>query len=159
MKTLFYSLSLSTLFFVLPTVAELNHNESIELLIFKSPSCGCCTKWVEHISEMEFTPITKDINANSNTKAKYQIAPEYRSCHTAVTRDGYAFEGHVPAKYIKQFLKEQPDNSIGLAVPGMPIGTPGMEAGERFQPYQVLILFKDGTNEVYADILTYSDQF
>jgi len=90
---------------------------------------------------------------------KYGIKPNYRSCHTAVTRNGFAFEGHVPAKFIKQFLAEKHNNAIGLSVPAMPVGSPGMEVGERFMPYNVLILFKDGTSEVYAEVKTYEEQF
>ena len=85
-------------------------------------------------------------------KQKFNIKSEYRSCHTAVSEDGYIFEGHVPSKYIAQFLSEKNTNAIGLSVPGMPIGSPGMEVGDRFMPYKVLILFKDGTSEVYAEI-------
>ena len=85
-------------------------------------------------------------------KEKYNIKPAYRSCHTAVSEDGYIFEGHIPGKYITQFLSEKNPNAIGLSVPGMPLGSPGMEVGNRFTPYEVLILFKDGTSKVYAEI-------
>ena len=85
-------------------------------------------------------------------KEKYNIKPEYRSCHTGVSEDGYIFEGHIPGKYITQFLSEKNPNAIGLSVPGMPLGSPGMEVGNRFTPYEVLILFRDGTSEVYAEI-------
>ena len=85
-------------------------------------------------------------------KEKYNIKPEYRSCHTGVSEDGYIFEGHIPSKYITQFLSEQNPDAIGLSVPGMPLGSPGMEVGNRFTPYDVLILFRDGTSEVYAEI-------
>ena len=85
-------------------------------------------------------------------KEKYNIKPEYRSCHTAVSEDGYIFEGHVPSKYIAQFLSEKNTNAIGLSVPGMPIGSPGMEVEGRFTPYDVLIHFRDGTSKVYAEI-------
>ena len=85
-------------------------------------------------------------------KEKYNIKPEYRSCHTGVSEDGYIFEGHIPSKYITQFLSEKNPDAIGLSVPGMPLGSPGMEVGNRFTPYEVLILFRDGTSEVYAEI-------
>lgn len=161
MNTLLYSLTLSLLLIALPTVAAQKHknDKSIELLTFKTPSCGCCKKWIDYMSEMDFVTYKKDVQAMSSIKTKYQIASEYQSCHTAVTRDGYAFEGHIPAKYITQFLDEKPANAIGLAVPGMPVGSPGMEVGERFQPYQVLILFEDGTSQLYAEISSFKDQF
>jgi hypothetical protein len=82
----------------------------------------------------------------------YEIKPEYRSCHTGVSSNGYIFEGHVPSKYVTQFLSEDHPSAIGLSVPGMPLGSPGMEVGDRFMPYKVLILYKDGTSKVYADV-------
>ena len=85
-------------------------------------------------------------------KQMYNIKPKYRSCHTGVSTDGYIFEGHIPSKYITQFLSEDHPNAIGLSVPGMPLGSPGMEVENRFMPYEVLILFKDGTNAVYAQV-------
>ena len=81
-----------------------------------------------------------------------RIKPKYRSCHTAVSEDGYIFEGHIPSKYIEKFLSEKNPNAIGLSVPGMPLGSPGMEVGDRFTPYDILILYQDGTNKVYAEI-------
>ena len=85
-------------------------------------------------------------------KKMYEIKPEYRSCHTGVSKDGYIFEGHVPSKYVTQFLSEDHPNAIGLSVPGMPLGSPGMEVDDLFMPYEVLILYKDGTSKVYADV-------
>ncbi len=75
-----------------------------------------------------------------------------QSCHTAVTTDGYVFEGHVPAKHMAQFLKNPPSDAIGLAVPGMPVGSPGMEYQNQFMPYQIMQINKDGTTSVYADV-------
>ena len=85
-------------------------------------------------------------------KEKYNIEPQYRSCHTAVSSNGLVFEGHIPSKYIKQFLSEDHPEAIGLSVPGMPLGSPGMEVEDRFMPYDVLILYKDGTSKVYAEV-------
>ena len=82
----------------------------------------------------------------------HNIKPEYRSCHNAVSSDGFIFEGHIPSKYIKQFLSESHDDAIGLSVPSMPLGSPGMEFENRFMPYEVLILFKDGSSKVYAEV-------
>ena len=81
-----------------------------------------------------------------------------RTCHTAVTADGYVFEGHVPAKYMAQFLASPPAQAIGLAVPGMPVGSPGMEQQDKVMPYQVMQMNKDGTTEVYADITSAQQQ-
>tara|TARA_B100001121_G_scaffold113258_1_gene99807 strand:+ start:438 stop:758 length:321 start_codon:yes stop_codon:yes gene_type:complete len=104
------------------------------------------------MEENGFTTHGEDHQNLSKIKEKYYIEPQHRSCHTAVSSDGFIFEGHVPSKYIKQFLSEDHPNAIGLSVPGMPIGSPGMEVGDRFMPYEVLILFKDGTSQTYAEV-------
>lgn len=122
------------------------------LLVHKTPTCGCCKKWIKHLKSNGFSTSIKDHQSLEAIKEKFDIKQEYRSCHTAVSEDGYIFEGHIPSKYITQFLSEKNPNAIGLSVPGMPLGSPGMEVGDRFMPYKVLILFKDGTNEVYAEI-------
>lgn len=127
-------------------------NSKFSLLVHKTPTCGCCKEWIKHLESNGFTPATKDHQSMQEVKEKYNIKPEYRSCHTAVSEDGYIFEGHIPSKYIAQFLSEKNPDAIGLSVPGMPLGSPGMEVGNRFTPYDVLILFRDGTSEVYAEI-------
>ncbi|HBO96388.1 MAG TPA: hypothetical protein DD667_24145 [Gammaproteobacteria bacterium] len=88
----------------------------------------------------------------NRVKDDYGVAPEYQSCHTAVTSDGYVFEGHIPARFVQQFLENPPAGAIGLSVPGMPAGSPGMEMGDRFMPYQVWLLKKDGSAEVFASV-------
>ncbi|AUD80056.1 hypothetical protein CW740_05995 [Kangiella profundi] len=85
-------------------------------------------------------------------KADHGIAPKYQSCHTAVTSDGYVFEGHIPAHFVQQFLENPSEGSIGLSVPGMPVGSPGMEMGNKFMPYQVWLLKNDGSAEVFASV-------
>ena len=127
-------------------------NNKFSLLVHKTPTCGCCKKWIKHLESNGFAPASKDHQSMQEIKEKYNIKPEYRSCHTAVSEDGYIFEGHIPSKYITQFLSEKNSDAIGLSVPGMPIGSPGMEVGDRFTPYDVLILYKDGTSKVYAEI-------
>ena len=129
---------------LLPAFANANeHKHSatpLELLVYKTPTCGCCKKWITHIEDEGIVAHSKDFRNISNIKTKYGIKPNYRSCHTAVSRNGFAFEGHVPAKFIQQFLSEEHPNAIGLSVPAMPVGSPGMEVGDRFMPYKVLIL-------------------
>lgn len=105
-----------------------------------------------------FAAHTHDTENLASIKSQYSISPQYQSCHTAVSSDGYVFEGHIPAKFVQQFLSEKPDNVIGLAVPAMPVGSPGMEMGDKFMPYQVLLLKEDGTSEIYAEINTAEDQ-
>ncbi|MGB2130858.1 MAG: DUF411 domain-containing protein, partial [Marinobacterium sp.] len=83
----------------------------------------------------------------------------FQSCHTAVSESGYVFEGHVPARLVKQFLANPPEGALGLTAPGMPMGSPGMEMGSRFDPYQVLLMKQDGGYEVYANIERQSEQY
>jgi hypothetical protein len=131
----------------------------IELDVYKSRTCGCCKKWIDHVEADGFDTNVNNITFLDDLKEKKGIAPNYRSCHTAESQDGYIFEGHVPAKYIKQYLSDIPKGTIGLSVPGMPVGSPGMEMGKRFMPYQILLLNTDGTSSVYAEVATYEEQF
>ena len=149
---------LSLLIFILALSAESSQlntqkmNPLMELLVHKTPTCGCCKMWVDHMENNGFTINTQDHQSLIKIKDKLKIKTQFRSCHTAVSTDGYFFEGHVPSKYVSQFLKENNPNAIGLSVPGMPLGSPGMEVEGRFTPYDVLIHFKDGTSKVYAEV-------
>ena len=129
------------------------------LEVYKSPTCSCCEKWLEHIDQHGFSSKAFNQTDLSAFKSNKGIAPQYRSCHTAVSKDGYVFEGHVPAKFIHQFLAKPPKNAIGLSVPAMPIGTPGMEVGNKFMPYQVILLKADGSYDIYAELNNYQEQF
>ena len=148
---------------LLPAFSNANEHKHkttpLELLVYKTPTCGCCKQWITHIEDEGFVAHSKDFRNIGNIKAKYGIKPNQRSCHTAVTSNGFVFEGHVPAKFIQQFLSEEHPNSIGLSVPAMPVGSPGMEVKDRFMPYNVLILFKDGTSKVFAKVNSYEEQF
>ncbi|GAA5135829.1 DUF411 domain-containing protein [Thalassotalea piscium] len=135
-------------------------HEAITLAIHKSPLCGCCNDWINHVNSHGFQSIVHDEDNVSTVKDKMGIEPRYRSCHTAISENGYAFEGHVPAKFIQQFLNETHANDvIGLSVPAMPVGTPGMEVDDRFDPYRILLLKSDGSYEIYAEVHTYEEQF
>jgi len=135
-------------------------SQSIVLDVYKSPTCGCCKKWISHINENGFESKVHSYQNFAVIKDKKGIEPRYRSCHTAVSKDGYVFEGHVPAKFILQFLKEtHADDVIGLSVPAMPVGTPGMEVNDKFQPYKVLLLKSDGSYEIYTKVQSYEEQF
>tara|TARA_R110001583_G_scaffold3280_2_gene21188 strand:- start:1701 stop:2363 length:663 start_codon:yes stop_codon:yes gene_type:complete len=134
--------------------------QSIVLDVYKSPTCGCCKKWISHINENGFESKVHQKNDVSEIKSEKGIEPRYRSCHTAISTDGYVFEGHVPAKFIQQFMKEtHADDVIGLAAPGMGMGSPGMEMGDKFMPYQVLLLKNDGSSEVYVAINSSKEQY
>ena len=115
--------------------------------VYKSPTCGCCTAWAEHMREAGFPVETVDVGDMSAVKRRYGIPLGLQSCHTAVV-DGYAIEGHVPAEDVKRLLAEAPEAG-GLAVPGMPIGSPGMEQGDTVEPYEVLLV-DDGQATVFA---------
>ncbi|UJP04669.1 MAG: DUF411 domain-containing protein [Nitrosomonas sp.] len=104
--------------------------------VYKSPTCGCCAKWVDHMRDHGFTVKTHDVG-NKEIRKKSGISSSLGSCHTALV-NGYAIEGHVPAPDIIRLLKEKP-KAVGLAVPDMPHGTPGME-GARSDPYNVLLI-------------------
>ena len=122
------------------------------LLVHKTPTCGCCKKWVKHLEANNFSTMIKDHQNLQKVKEQHSIKPKYQSCHTAVSQDGYVFEGHIPSKFIKQLLANPEVNAIGLSVPGMPLGSPGMEVEGRFMPYDVLVLFQDGSSKVYAEV-------
>ena len=113
---------------------------------------GLCLPFATHQPFNYFDHRRKNYDDLSGIKARYGISPQYYSCHTAVSEQGYAFEGHIPAKYIRQFLAESHPDAIGLSVPAMPLGSPGMEVEDRFMPYDILLLNKDGSASVYAHI-------
>ncbi len=119
--------------------------------VYKSPTCGCCGKWIDHMKQAGFEFEVIETQNLSPIKSANGIKNKYESCHTAMI-GGYVFEGHIPASIVKRFLKESPKDSIGLAVPAMPIGSPGMEVGDRHDPYDVLLLKHDGTATVYEHI-------
>lgn len=121
------------------------------MTVYKSPSCGCCGKWVDHMQAAGFEMKVEHVQALDAVKNQFRVPQQLRSCHTA-SNDGYVFEGHIPVDVIKKFLDEHPKDAYGLAVPGMPIGSPGMEMGNRKDTYQVIALKKDGKHEIYATI-------
>ena len=120
-----------------------------EITVYKSPSCGCCNKWVKHLEENGFKVKAEDVSDVIPYKIKYGVTPQLASCHTAVI-EGYTIEGHVPASDIKRLLMEKPALQ-GLSVPQMPVGTPGMEQGDRKDPYQVISFDRDGRTGVFTD--------
>ncbi len=127
-------------------------HQNLKIVVHKTATCGCCKAWVKHIESNGFMADVQNHKNLAELKETLGIKPEYRSCHTGVSSNGYIFEGHVPSKYVTQFLSEDHPNAIGLSVPGMPLGSPGMEVGDRFMPYEVLLLNKDGSSEVYAEV-------
>ena len=119
----------------------------IDIEVHRSPTCSCCGKWVEHLKQSNFNVkdiVSDDVQA---IKDQYGITKELASCHTALV-NGYAIEGHVPADDIKTLLKNKP-NVVGLTVPGMPSGTPGMEMGGKKDAYQVISFDKNKQHKVF----------
>jgi len=113
-----------------------NADASVEIEVYRSPTCGCCGKWIQHLKENNFVVKDNVTNDVQVIKDKYGVPGNMASCHTALV-DGYVVEGHVPADDILTLLEKKP-NVIGISVPGMPVGTPGMNMGGRKDPYQVV---------------------
>jgi len=118
-----------------------------EVVVYKSPTCGCCKQWIKHLEASGFSVQAKDVPNVGPYKLKHGVPPQLSSCHTA-TVGGYVIEGHVPAADIRRLLKERP-KVVGLTVPGMPEGSPGME-GPHPQHYDVLTFDADGRIAVFA---------
>ncbi len=119
------------------------------ITVYKSATCGCCALWVKHLEEAGFDVTVRETEALQAIKDEHGVGNHLASCHTALI-DGYVEEGHVPAEDIRSMLASRPD-IVGLAVPGMPVGTPGMEiAGQPAQPYQVFAFDREGRVAVYA---------
>ena len=114
----------------------------------KNPNCGCCGVWVERMREAGFIVNVQEISDTSEVASAAGIPANLRSCHTAKV-EGYAIEGHVPAEDIRTLIALKPD-AVGLAVPGMPLGSPGMEAPGHAETYQVVLIAKDGKHRVFA---------
>lgn len=122
--------------------------KAVDIVVYRSPTCSCCKKWVEHLKQNNFNVqdiVTGDVQA---IKDKYGVPKEMASCHTAIV-DGYVVEGHVPATDIRTLLKTKP-KVIGIAVPGMPRGTPGMEVGAK-DPYDVMSFDRDKRFAIFSN--------
>ena len=141
-------LVLSLMIFGVTPVAAADTPWSIE--VWKSATCKCCGAWVKHLEANGFAVTVNDTDASALAALKRQagVGDKLASCHTAKI-DGYVVEGHVPSSDIKRLIAERPD-ATGLTVPGMPVGSPGMEQGAEFEPYDVLLIKKDGATEVFA---------
>ncbi|HEC05692.1 MAG TPA: DUF411 domain-containing protein [Thiolapillus brandeum] len=121
--------------------------QAADVVVYKSPTCGCCKKWVSHMRENGFSVEVHEQYNVTPKKDEYGVPRRLRSCHTAKV-GGYVVEGHVPADVVRQLLEEQPEIA-GVAVPGMPMGSPGME-GFRKDPYDVISFTDSGKTGIYA---------
>ena len=118
------------------------------LTVYKDEGCGCCRKWVDHMRANGFGVTAHDVPDIDVIKKQLGVPGSLASCHTALV-GGYVVEGHVPADVVRRLLKERPQIA-GLAVPGMPVGSPGMEMGDRHDPYDVIAFARDGKTSVFA---------
>ncbi len=130
------------------TPIPLDHPDPIAMRVYASPTCGCCSLWVEYLEERGFEVETVYRDDMVMVKRNFGITDRLASCHTGVV-NGYVIEGHVPAEDIRRLLAEAPEVR-GIAVPGMPIGSPGMEVGDRIDPYDVLTFDAEGATTVWA---------
>lgn len=132
--------------------AELSELAATErdIKVFKTATCGCCSAWVEHLEAEGFSVEAVDVSQSdlNGIKQAAEMGRELASCHTAFI-DGYVLEGHVPAEDIRRLAAERP-SVTGIAVPGMPVGSPGMEVGDRYDPYDVVAFRTDGSQEVFS---------
>lgn len=130
-------------------IAAQNEVIDKEMTVYRSPTCGCCGKWTEHASQNHF--VIKDIVSDDMQaiKKKYGVPEKLASCHTAIV-DGYVIEGHVPATDIEKLLKIKP-KVVGIAAPGMPMGSPGMEMGAKQDDYDVVSFDSEGNYQIFSE--------
>ena len=148
---LFLALAAAAVFAPSGMHAQAARNEPLftpAVTVFKDPHCGCCKEWIEHLRKHAFRVTAKDTSEVAPIKRSGRVPAHLGSCHTAFV-GGYVIEGHVPAEDIKRLLKEKP-KIAGLAVAGMPIGSPGMEVGDRKDKYDVIAFTRDGSTSVFA---------
>jgi hypothetical protein len=119
------------------------------MTVYKSASCGCCAKWIEHVEKQGFAVKAVNVDDIMAVKAKAGIPDRLASCHTTMV-GGYVVEGHVPVADIKKLLASKP-KAKGIAVPGMPMGAPGMEHGDHREPYTTLLVKADGSTSTFAN--------
>ena len=120
-----------------------------EMVVYRSPTCGCCAGWADHMEEAGFQTTHQVVDDMATIKEQHNIPQELLSCHTTLV-DGYIVEGHVPTEAVQRLLSERP-NIAGIAVPGMPLGTPGMEANGIQEPYTVYAFDEQGQISTFAE--------
>ena len=146
-RTLLQLVAASTAAVALPVLAQKASPLPV-VDVYKSPHCGCCGAWIEHLQQNGFTVRAHNVDDTSTMRQKLRMPEKFGSCHTAKVGN-YVLEGHVPASEVKRLLAERPA-AVGLAVPAMPVGSPGMEvASGRVDPYDVLLVQADGRSSVY----------
>ena len=139
---------IATLFAPIALLACTSSAAASVIDVAKTPWCGCCAVWVERMEAAGFTLDVRNVEDLNPIADEAGVPRNLRGCHTAMV-EGYVIEGHVPAEDIKRLLEERPD-AVGLSVPGMPIGSPGMERGSRVDRYQVVLIMADGRHRVWS---------
>jgi len=139
---------LAALIFALLPFSGVQAELAKDIVVYKSPQCGCCTKWVRYLEGKGYRVEAIDTQDVYAWKKKYAVPEKLAACHTAVI-DGYVVEGHVTDRDIKRLLLTRP-NIKGIAVPGMPVGTPGMENGNAREAYDVISFDEQGRTEVFV---------
>ena len=142
-RTLIYAMATE------PMLPALSARAGTLIHVYKNANCDCCTGWVKHLSSAGFAVQVTTTDDTIAIRRKVGIPDALGACHTA-TVEGYAIEGHVPAPEIRRLLALKPQ-AIGLAVPSMPVGSPGMEYGERKDPYKVFLIDRQGRETVFAN--------
>jgi hypothetical protein len=132
-----------------PVMAAAELAELPPIIVYKTEGCGCCNGWVEHLQAAGFEVDARNVRDLMSVKLDAGVPADLSSCHTALV-DGYVVEGHVPAHVVKRMLAERPE-ATGIAVPGMPVGSPGME-GANPKPYEVQVFDRQGGRTVYAEV-------
>ena len=146
-----HAFTLAAFLLVAATIGPAAQSRQTAVEVYKDPTCGCCSKWIDHLNSHGFTATAIETGKEKldALKSSRGIPQKARSCHTAIV-GGYVVEGHVPAADVQRLLKERPA-VVGIAVPGMPIGSPGMEVpGMKAQPFDVIAFMKDGSTRVFA---------
>ena len=146
MKAVFTAVALSLLAF---SIALADDGIVKDIVVYKNPECGCCTKWVRYLENRGYNVTVESTRDVFEIKQRLGVPEKLAACHTAVI-DGYVIEGHITHRDIKRLLLFRPDIT-GIAVPGMPIGTPGMERGDSKEPYQVISFDAQGNSEVFVE--------
>jgi hypothetical protein len=156
LKKMFLALSIVLIgVFIADQYADASSQKNItmsndEIIVYKNPSCGCCTKWVEHMKNNGFKIVEKPVDNLEEIKNSLGVPKDKRSCHTAVMGK-YVFEGHIPAQSIKKFLKKS-GKLKGLIVPDMPMGSPGMDYGSHKEKFTVLSFDKNGKTSTFEEV-------
>ena len=144
-------LGMASLGFSHISIAANEAKQANVVTVWKTPTCGCCKDWVIHLRKEGFNVVTNDVSDTAPIRQKLGLPAKFGSCHTAQV-DGYVLEGHVPAREVKRLLREKPV-AVGLAVPGMPVGSPGMEMKGDMQgvrdAFDVVLVTRDGSSRVY----------